>query len=62
MVSEFPRADFENWSKCEQLLPHCDVLCEAELFDEESVEEWGSMIQHTARYMQVALGRYDRSC
>jgi tetratricopeptide (TPR) repeat protein len=61
MASEFPRADFENWSKCKQLLPHCDVLCEAELFDGESVKRWARMLNHIAQYMQAALGRYSEA-
>ncbi|KAF2820914.1 hypothetical protein CC86DRAFT_238954, partial [Ophiobolus disseminans] len=61
MASEFPQADFENWSKCEQLLPHCDVLCEAELFDRESVKRWAGMLNHIAQYMQAALGRYSEA-
>jgi tetratricopeptide (TPR) repeat protein len=58
MASEFPRPDFNNWSKCQQLLPHCDVLYETELFDGEFVERWAGMLNHIAQYMQAALGRY----
>jgi hypothetical protein len=61
MASEFPRADLESWSKCQQLLSYCDVLYEAELYDEESVRRWVRMMNYVARYMQVAIGTYSEA-
>jgi hypothetical protein len=40
MAREFPLADFKNWAKCQQLLPHVELLYESELSDDESVKKW----------------------
>jgi tetratricopeptide (TPR) repeat protein len=61
MGQEFPTGIFENWGKCQELLPHCGVLYEAELSDGESVKKWAGMLNHIARYIQTVLGRYSEA-
>jgi hypothetical protein len=56
MASEFPQADSKNWSKCQHLLPHCDVLYRIELFEGDSVITWAWLLDDIAQYMQEALG------
>jgi tetratricopeptide (TPR) repeat protein len=58
MAREFPLADFKNWAKCQQLLPHVESLYKSELSDYESVNKWALVLNKAACYMQAALGRY----
>ncbi|RDL35922.1 uncharacterized protein BP5553_06534 [Venustampulla echinocandica] len=61
MAREFPSADFKNWAKCQQLLPHVESLYKSELSDDESVNEWAQVLNRVATYMQLALGKYDEA-
>jgi tetratricopeptide (TPR) repeat protein len=61
MATEFPSADFKNWAKCQQLLPHVESLYESKLSDNESVKNWALVLNKAAWYMQAALGKYDEA-
>ncbi|KAH8683388.1 hypothetical protein BGZ60DRAFT_524713 [Tricladium varicosporioides] len=58
MAREFSSADFKNWTKCQQLLPHVESLYKSELSDNESVSKWAQVLDQAAMYLQEALGKY----
>ncbi|KAH0562120.1 hypothetical protein GP486_003180 [Trichoglossum hirsutum] len=51
MSSEFPSGIFENWSKCQQLLPHVEPLFGTGPIDDGLVDEWAGMLTKVAWYM-----------
>jgi len=55
---KIPTAEFKNWAECRELLPHVGSLYESELFNDESVKEWGWVLHEAARYMQAVLSKY----
>ncbi|KAF5015728.1 hypothetical protein F66182_12838, partial [Fusarium sp. NRRL 66182] len=61
MAREFPKADFKNWAKCQQLLPHVVWLYEIELSSDKAVEEWALVLNNAAWYMQTGLGKYNEA-
>jgi tetratricopeptide (TPR) repeat protein len=61
LVREFPRADFENWKTCQQLLPHIYSLYETGLSDYGLIWSWAAMLNHAARYIQTAQGKYEEA-
>ncbi|RAO73452.1 uncharacterized protein BHQ10_009464 [Talaromyces amestolkiae] len=61
MARESPQADFKNWVKCRQLLPHVVCLYESELPSDEAVKKWALMLNNAAWYMQTGLGKYDEA-
>jgi hypothetical protein len=61
MAREFPYADFKNWAKCQQLLPHVESLYKSELSGNQTVREWAKVLDYAAWYMQTAQGKYDEA-
>ncbi|RFU31458.1 hypothetical protein B7463_g4861, partial [Scytalidium lignicola] len=61
METEFSSVDYENWAKCQQLLPHVESLYKIELSDDDSVEKWVQVLNGAASYIQTALGKYDEA-
>jgi tetratricopeptide (TPR) repeat protein len=51
MAREFPTGQFENWAKCQQLLPYIESLYNREPTGEESVSEWAHVLTNAAWYM-----------
>jgi tetratricopeptide (TPR) repeat protein len=51
MAREFPTGDFENWSKCQLLLPHVEPILESEPADDEALNEWAQVLNNTAWYL-----------
>jgi tetratricopeptide (TPR) repeat protein len=51
MAKEFPSGKFENWAKCQQLLPHVEPIFESEPADEESQREWAQVLTNAAWYV-----------
>jgi tetratricopeptide (TPR) repeat protein len=53
MSSEFPVGEFENWPKCQQLLPHVEPLFSYEPADEGLLREWARLLTNAAWYMSM---------
>ena len=51
MAREFPDGSFENWIKCQMLLPHVESILEREPAGEGLLEDWIQVLSNTARYM-----------
>ncbi|ORY63343.1 heterokaryon incompatibility protein-domain-containing protein [Pseudomassariella vexata] len=51
IAREFPTGEFENWAKCERLLPHVEPLYDHEPACEESLREWAQVLTNAAWYM-----------
>jgi tetratricopeptide (TPR) repeat protein len=51
MSREFPNGEFENWPKCQQLLPHAEPLLIYKTADEELLKQWAGMLHNMAWYM-----------
>jgi tetratricopeptide (TPR) repeat protein len=61
IAREFPSADFKNWAKCQQLLPHIESLSNSEPPSNDSVKEWAKVLNDAARYIQKAQGKYEKA-
>jgi tetratricopeptide (TPR) repeat protein len=61
MAKEFPDADFKNWGKCKQLLPHVESLYQREPSGDQPVREWAKVLDHAAWYIHTAQGKYDEA-
>jgi tetratricopeptide (TPR) repeat protein len=57
MAGEFPLGMFENWVKCQQLIPHLECLFHQEPTEEESLRKWAQVLTNAARYMWTK-GKY----
>ena len=51
MTREFPTGNFENWTKCQQLLPHIESLYDTEPATNELLKEWAQILTNAAWYM-----------
>jgi tetratricopeptide (TPR) repeat protein len=51
MEMEFPTGRFENWAKCQQLLPHVQSLYDSEPAGDKSLKEWAQLLTNAAWYM-----------
>jgi tetratricopeptide (TPR) repeat protein len=51
MAREFPPGDFDNWIKCQQLLPHVELLHQDEPLTEEALKDWAQVLTNTAWYI-----------
>lgn len=50
MADVFPTGEYENWGRCEQLLPHLSSFYATNLADTGSRESWAHIITHVAWY------------
>ncbi|KAF1816157.1 hypothetical protein P152DRAFT_470200 [Eremomyces bilateralis CBS 781.70] len=57
MAQEFPTGQFENWGRCQQLLPHIESLYDKEPATDESLKDWAQILINSAWYMWM-IGRY----
>jgi len=51
MSREFPVGRFENWPKCQKLLPHIESIFSYKPADEGSLKEWARVLTNIAWYM-----------
>ncbi|KAJ3573297.1 hypothetical protein NPX13_g4754 [Xylaria arbuscula] len=51
MATEFPTGEFQNRTKCQQLLPHLETLFEQELPGDEAAKEWAQLLTNVAWYL-----------
>ncbi|KAI1157269.1 hypothetical protein F5B18DRAFT_261410 [Nemania serpens] len=51
MATEFPTGEFQNRAKCQQLLPHLEILYEQELPSDEAAKEWAQLLTNVAWYL-----------
>ena len=51
MAREFPTGRFENWAKCQQLLPHIESLYDSKPATNKSIDEWAEILTNAAWYM-----------
>ncbi|KAF2818537.1 TPR-like protein [Ophiobolus disseminans] len=60
IARELPSGEYENWPKCQQLLPHAEPLFESEPAAEKSVEAWAQVLTNAAWYL-CQRGNYERA-
>lgn len=53
MAREFPTGDFENWGRCQQLLPHVESLFDAEVVTHELLMALAQILTNVAWYMMM---------
>jgi tetratricopeptide (TPR) repeat protein len=59
MAQEFPyEAPYEEWAKCQQLLPHVEPLFDATPADEQTLKAWTEVLSKAACYL-LHQGNYD---
>lgn len=58
MSKEFPPGKFENWAKCQQLLPHLDNMRSYKPASRDLLESWAGLLVNMITYMS-AKGNYN---
>jgi len=58
MAVEFPSGTYENWTQCQQLLPHVELLFNSEPLDDASAKAWAQLLANIAWYLRMQ-GNYD---
>jgi hypothetical protein len=53
MAQELPSGEYENWAKCQQLLPHVEPLFESEPAAGETLKAWAHVLTNAAWYLCV---------
>jgi tetratricopeptide (TPR) repeat protein len=51
MALHFPAGKFENWVKCQQLLPHIESLYEKQPATNEALKAWAQVLKNAAWYL-----------
>jgi tetratricopeptide (TPR) repeat protein len=51
MAQELPEGKYENWGKCQQLLPHVEPLFDADPTAEEALKAWAQVLTNAAWYL-----------
>jgi tetratricopeptide (TPR) repeat protein len=51
MAQELPDGEYENWVKCQQLLPHVEPLFESKPAAEEALKAWAQVLTNAAMYL-----------
>lgn len=51
MSQELPGGEYENWSKCQQLLPHVESLFNTKPAGEEAQKAWAQVLTNAAWYL-----------
>ncbi|KAF2177822.1 TPR-like protein [Zopfia rhizophila CBS 207.26] len=57
VAQEFPTGQFENWGKCQRLLPHIESLYDAEPTSDDYLKDWAQILTNAAWYMWM-MGKY----
>jgi tetratricopeptide (TPR) repeat protein len=60
MAREFPVGNFENWTKCQTLLPHVESVSRREPADHGSLGDWAHML-HNAAWYKLTRGSYQEA-
>ena len=60
MTDVFPTGKYENWGRCNQLLPHITSFYATSLADTESSESWAHIVTQAAWYFWER-GNYDKA-
>ena len=58
MTETFPNGEYENWGRCELLLPHAEQVLKYEAIEDESKLKHASLLENTAWYIS-RRGNYD---
>jgi tetratricopeptide (TPR) repeat protein len=58
LAQEFPTGNFENWAKCQRLLPHIESLYDAEPTSDDYLKDWAQLLTHVGWYMWM-MGKYE---
>jgi tetratricopeptide (TPR) repeat protein len=58
MAREFPSGKYENWAKCQQLLPHIEPLFDTQPADEVALKAWARVLTNAAWYLRLR-GNYE---
>jgi tetratricopeptide (TPR) repeat protein len=51
MAQELPSGKYENWAKCQQLLPHVEPLLESKPAAEAALNAWAQVLTNAAWYL-----------
>jgi len=51
LAQEFPNGEFENWTQCQQLLPHAEPLYDTEPASEQLLNAWAQVLTNVAWYL-----------
>jgi tetratricopeptide (TPR) repeat protein len=51
LAKDFPIGEYENWKKCQQLLPHVEPLYDSELDSEQLLAAWAQVLTNAAWYL-----------
>jgi tetratricopeptide (TPR) repeat protein len=51
MAQELPSGEYENWGKCQQLLPHVAPLFDAEPATKEGLKAWAQVLNNASWYL-----------
>ncbi|KAF2188819.1 hypothetical protein K469DRAFT_702535 [Zopfia rhizophila CBS 207.26] len=57
VAQEFPTGQFENWAKCQRLLPHIASLYDVEPTTDDCLKDWAQILSNAAWYMWM-MGSY----
>jgi tetratricopeptide (TPR) repeat protein len=60
MAQELPNGDYENWAKCQQLLPHVEPLFSTQPASEEALKAWAQVLYNVVWYLSK-IGNYSVS-
>jgi tetratricopeptide (TPR) repeat protein len=58
MAQEFPTGDYENWPKCEELLPHVESVRDSNPTSDEALVPWAQVLTHVGWYL-LRKGNYN---
>ena len=51
LAQQFPTGEFENWARCQELLPHIDVAYNSVPVTSKSWEEWAQIFTNVEWYL-----------
>ncbi|KAF2726975.1 hypothetical protein EJ04DRAFT_479753, partial [Polyplosphaeria fusca] len=51
MAREFPNGEYENWPKCQRLLPHVEPMFGEKPAQEEMLEDWARVLSNAGWYL-----------
>ncbi|KAF2732966.1 hypothetical protein EJ04DRAFT_469350 [Polyplosphaeria fusca] len=57
MARVFPSGAYENWPKCQMLLPHVEPMFKHEAVEEEMLEDWAQVLSNAGWYLWMK-GQY----
>ena len=50
MADAFPPATYENWTKCQTLFPHAELVLDYRPVDKGSLQQWTAILTNTGWY------------